>query len=805
MNRFGSKTWTSVLQLVGLISMFCWSTALVAGQANTDDSVQWKANWIWDETGGPDNAWVAMRKVVQVDQVPDKVIANVSVDSKYWMWINGELVVFEGGVCRGPSPAKQWDRVRDMWEQPPETKPSNTWYEEVDITDYLKPGKNAIAVLAWYWGRETHKGTHVDSGQGGFLFQADLGDNLLVSDDSWKAKRHPAYSLDSGDVGKNIVQYHVDFDARKDLSDWISPQYQDENWDHAIEFGVPPIAPWYRLEKNYVPRLVDHGLQYYTNYPESAFPMVSTGAPIRCDLPRNQQITPYLEIETESGNRIEISTDDRHNVIKGFYTTKKGQQSFESLSWMNGHQVIYDIPAGVKVLSLKYRWMSVGRMAGSFRCNDPFYQRIWSMGQNTLFVCARDNFMDCPDRERACWIGDVADQSSYLFYCMDESGRQLLKKAIRTTMAYSHEGVYAALGPLRLRELPSQSLQFVDQGVWQYFINTGDTDTLEYAYPYLRDYLKLWDMEKNGLPKYRGRGSGMDLWDWYDWGEKGTQDAAALQPAMYYMAIKAALRIAEELGRSDDIGWFQDRIDSISNAYDNAFWTGKFYSSDPGKLQDDRANAMVVLAGLASKDKFDAIANNVLIKNYYCSPHFEWMVEEALCKMGLHDAALKRMKDRYKSQVARRSVSTLYEMFPNGGTYNHAWNAPNTILSKYIAGVRPTDPGWSRYEVVPNLAHLNTIQTVVPSVRGDIKIDIEQSESAFKLSVTSPANTVATVGIPVPKNGLATVTANGKIVWADSDLDAKINGLTFAGAHEGYLFFSVDSGQWNFQAKPKPR
>jgi hypothetical protein len=89
--------------------------------------------------------------------------------------------------------------------------------------------------------------------------------------------------------------------------------------------------------------------------------------------------------------------------------------------------------------------------------------------------------MDCPDRERACWIGDVADQTSYLFYCMDDAGRQLLKKAIRTTMAYSHEGVYAALGPLRLRELPSQSLQFVDQCVWEYYLNTGDIDTLRYA------------------------------------------------------------------------------------------------------------------------------------------------------------------------------------------------------------------------------------------------------------------------------------------------------------------------------------
>lgn len=124
---------------------------------------------------------------------------------------------------------------------------------------------------------------------------------------------------------------------------------------------------------------------------------------------------------------------------------------------MNGHSVIYHIPAGVKVLGLKYRWQTVGRMAGSFTCDDPFYQRPWDMGRNTLFVCARDNFMDCPDRERALWIGDVADQASYLFYLMDESGRALLRQSIHTTMAFSDKGVFGCLGPLRIREFPAKA------------------------------------------------------------------------------------------------------------------------------------------------------------------------------------------------------------------------------------------------------------------------------------------------------------------------------------------------------------
>lgn len=770
------------------------------GEEPDVDPISWNAHWIWNQAGGPDNAWVAMRKTVDIDDVPAQVLANISADSKYWLWINGELAVFEGSVCRGPSPYKKWNRVRSIWEQPPEAKPSNTWYEEIDITEFLKPGENTFAVLAWYWGRETHKGTHIDSGQGGFIFQADLGNRWLVSDNSWKAKLHPAYKLDSGDVGKNLVQYHVDFDARNDLGDWTSAEFSDDDWDAAIEFGVPPIAPWYELEKSYVPRLINHGLHSYENFPDTKFPIISTGEPIQCILPMNQQVTPYLEIETEAGKRIEISTDDRHNKIETYYTSKDGRQSFEGFSWFNGHQVIYQIPAGVKVLSLKYRWMSVGSMAGSFQCDDPFYERIWEMGRNTLFVCARDNFMDCPDRERACWIGDVSDQASYLFYCMDDPGRQLLKKAIRTTMLYSHEGVYAALGPLRLRELPSQSLQFAGQGVWQYYMNTGDVETLEFAYPYVRDYLALWKMEANGLPKYRGRGAGRDLWDWYDWGEKNTEDKVALQPAMYSMALQSGRKMANELGRSDDIKWFDQRIDSIQNAYDKVFWKGKFYSSNAKVLQDDRANCMAVISGLASADKYDAIAENVLTKNYFCSPHFEWMVEDALCQMGMPDAALKRMKDRYQSQVDREHISTLYEMFPNGGTYNHAWNAPNAILSKHIAGIRPTQPGWVEYEVIPDLVHLTSIETVVPSVQGDISVGINTSDSRFELKLDSPDATVATVGVPKSDGGIASVTINDKAVWKDSAFVDGIAGVEFSGQDDRYLFFRLQPGQWHLVA-----
>jgi hypothetical protein len=149
-------------------------------------------------------------------------LAKIAVDSKYWLWINGELVVSEGGAARGPSQAKAWERVPEIWKQPAASKPTDTWYDEVDIHPYLKKGENTISLLVWYWGRETHKGAHIDSGKGGLLFQADLGGTRVVSDSSWKAKQHPAYALDSGDNGEMVVAFNVKYDARDDMGDWSS-------------------------------------------------------------------------------------------------------------------------------------------------------------------------------------------------------------------------------------------------------------------------------------------------------------------------------------------------------------------------------------------------------------------------------------------------------------------------------------------------------------------------------------------------------------------------------------------------------
>ena len=755
------------------------------------------AQWIWQQEDGPANTWMSFRKTVTLDDVPEQVEALIAVDSKFWLWINGEMVLFEGGLSRGPSQAGDWNRKQKI-------TPTNSWYDTINIQPYLKKGKNTIAVLVWYWGRETHKGTHIDSGKGGLLFSANIGEKQLVSNATWKAIPHPGYNNSIAPASKAIVQYSVQYDAQKSIGDWSKKAwylegYDDTSWPAAVEKGKLGIAPWYHVEKNIVPHLINHGLQNYKNRKALQFPFVSDGKMIKAKLPFNKQITPYLEVEAKAGDTIFITTDNRLNRINATYITKEGKQSFESFSWMNGHEVRYTIPKGVKVNALKYRWMSVGQMVGKFEVDDPFYQRLWNMGNNTLFVCARDNFMDCPDRERALWIGDVADQVGYLFYAMDNAGRQLLKKAILQTTAFSENDVIGALGPLRVRELVAQSLQFIAQAIWPYYLNTGDKETLQKAYPFVYNYMALFPMQENGLPEYRKRKS-PDTWDWVDWGVKNTTDKQPIQMAFYYFALKEAKKMAQVLGKVDHVKWYTNRMEKMKPAFNKAYWKNGYYSTNPEKLKDDRANAIAIVSGIANPTYYNQIVDNVLIPNRFSSPHFEWLAEEAMCIAGRHKASLERMKEQYKSQVDKKWMSTLYEKFPKGGSYNHAWNAPNTILSKHIAGVRPTKVAWSEFEIIPELVHFKKVKKTIPTVKGNIDLVINNTNLEYQLNLNAPKETEAIIGIPKKGKTIKKIYLNGNSIWSKGRIKKKAAGVTFVSKNANYLKFKVSSGVKNIKA-----
>ncbi len=712
---------------------------------STDEKSDWKAKWIWDKDNLTEkNVWMCFNKSVTLDEVPEKLIAHISADSKYWLYINGETATFEGSVKRGPDK-------------------NSGYYDSVDIAPFLKEGENSISALVWYWDSETSY-SYCGSGQGGFLFEAINEDIAIISDKSWKAKRNSAY-VDSELYPPNyrLPEYSIYFDAREEMSNWLSEDYDVSSWEDATEYADGGEGAYGKLYPRGIPFLKDYGLKDYINSKDYENYTVKGlfSKKITVDIPYNAQLTPYLKVIAPEGKKIRITTENTLiGAVSTTYITKEGEQEFEALGWFNGEHITYKIPKGVTVVSLKYRETGYdSSFSGDYRCDDEFMNSLWQKSLRTLYVTMRDNFMDCPDRERAQWWGDVTSEMIMTMYSMDSNSYLLYQKGVEAMLSHVDETkVLQTVVPIEgdYFELPVQQLAGI-VGFLTYYEYTGDSAFLEKVYDASLDYLKLWEMGENNLVVHRS-GS----WDWPDWGDKA--DMTAIENAWVYYALSAVEEMAELLGKDEDFSFITERKNAISKGY-QTLWTEEGFKSEDVKKPDDRANALAILSGLAEKEQYDTILN-VLTTTKNASPYMEYYVLEALCKMGEYEAARDRIKDRYEGMV-NKNYSTLWEFWDSWkGTMNHAWSGgPLVIMSKHFAGIAPLKAGYEKVKIDPQYTLSDSLSCTVPSVKGLITLSYEKTADNYVVDLTLPEDMKADLNVP----DNAVVSINSEIYYQNGE------------------------------------
>ena len=724
---------------------------------STVEKTDWNAKWIWDKENLTEkNVWMCFNIKVNLERTPEKLIADISADSKYWLYINGETVVYEGSVKRGPAK-------------------NSGYYDSIDIAPFLKEGENSICALVWFWDNDTSY-SYSSSGQGGFLFEA-IGEGVnIISDKSWKVKRNPAY-IDSSLYPPNyrLPEYSVYFDAREDMGDWTNVAYDVSSWENATEYAIGGEGAYGKLFPRGIHFLKDYGLEDYenSNVYENYTVNALFGEKITVDIPYNAQITPYLKIIAPKGKKIRITTENTLiGAVSTTYITKEGEQEFEALGWFNGEHITYKVPKGVKVVSLKYRETGYdSSFCGDFKCDDEFLNSLWQKSLRTLYVTMRDNFMDCPDRERAQWWGDVTSEMIMTMYSMDSNSYLLYQKGVEAMLSHVDDTkVLQTVVPISgdYFELPVQQLAGI-VGFLTYYEYTGDKAFLGKVYDASIDYLKLWEIGENNLIVHR-EGS----WDWPDWGNKA--DMTAIENAWVYYALSSAEEMAGILGKDEDISFITERKNAIAKGY-KTLWTEEGYKSDDVKKCDDRANALAVLSGLAEKEQYGTIIN-VLTTTKNSSPYMEYYVLEALCTMGEYGVAKDRIKDRYEGMMSE-DYSTLWEFWDSWrGTKNHAWSGgPLVIMSKHFAGITPLAAGYEKVKIDPQYTLSDHLNCTVPGVKGLITLNYEKIDGDYIIDLTIPQGMKAVLNIP--ENAVVNINSepfyqNGEYVNGDKKDDVEI-------------------------------
>ena len=698
----------------------------IEGYKKTD----WTANWIWTESCAEDS-YVAFRKTFTLEQAVPTATAFISAADKYVLWVNGELVVLDGSLKRGPTGY-------------------DSYYDTVGLTN-LKQGENTIALLVAFNGR-SGDGSIVpvlvdeegdEYTQAGLIFELDAGGTTICSDSSWKAARHTGYKnrVTAGadypgySQSSMLAERNVYFDARDDLGDFMAEGYNDSEWEDATPVSKAGDLPFGDLYSAMIQPIRFQDIVDFSNSADYVGTPLTQDTTLVLDLPGNIQFTPYFELEAPAGKKLTFYTDtytDKQELpnFKDTYVTAEGTQRYENYPWRSGSKLIIEAEAGVTFTRLGYRASGFnGEQVGSFTSSDPGLDQLWQESLNTLAICMRDTYMDCPERERGPYMGDASNEIDAALYSYDQGGLDLTKKAILACVAWTGaDGAIPSRAPsVKPQEIPNQSLIFMTS-VYHYWLHSGDRETAEAYCNAFLNYLRLVEME-NGLPVYRD-GS----WTWDDWGDR--IDTQLLQTGIYYYALNVTKSLADDLGITEGTEFLAERMDSMRENWRAVYYTEEGFKSPDSKYVDDRANAMLALSGLAGEKDWPLITD-VIMSTYQASPFIEKYVLEALCVMGRIDLALQRMRDRY-APMLKDEYDTLWETFDGEtGTVNHGWTAaPLYILSKYAAGIRPTQAGFEAYEIAPG-NELDSFHCTVWTPKGEITAELETAAAEKTLTVTA--------------------------------------------------------------------
>lgn len=216
----------------------------------------WKAKWIWlpHSTREDKNVFMQARQTFELSEMPDTAVVYITADSHFKLWVNGQF------VRRGPA----------------RCNPHHQSYDIIDLSEYLSPGKNTIAVLVHYHGVMR---SYYSEPYPGLLVQVELGTGsakrYVVSDRDWRVRRDYARDTRNEWVNRvNANNFSSCTDFRRAVVDWQLVSFDDQHWSRAVYQTGPatwppkspdyePYAvqkPWYSLVARDLPALKERNL-----------------------------------------------------------------------------------------------------------------------------------------------------------------------------------------------------------------------------------------------------------------------------------------------------------------------------------------------------------------------------------------------------------------------------------------------------------------------------------------------------------------------------------------------------------------
>lgn len=405
--------------------------------------------------------------------------------------------------------------------------------------------------------------------------------------------------------------------------------------------------------------------------------------------------------------------------------------------------------------------------AGVFTCGSGLVNAIQAAIVQTERSNMHSLLTDCPQRdERMGWLNDATVRFEETPYNFD-IGR-LFPKVIRDILdTQEADGSITCTAPRIYGERPADPVcsSFLVAGL-QALLHTGNLDILRQAY----DGFVRWEECLEGLAD----GYILRYSHYGDWAgpvyacEGGDTDIDAVRSLetpgellstgyFYYNAVLLA-DFAGRLQRPQDAARFSALAASIREAMLALWWDGKSGRMATGS---QGCQSFVLWLGILPEEGRALAAHRLhedLVRRDYrittgnlCTRY----LMDALTENGYVDDAWRLItREEYPSigYMLQQEATTIWERFelkktPGMNSHNHPmYGAVGYWFYAYIAGVRPTAPGFAEADIRPFFPEaLQSASAVLDTVRGELSVRWVKRYRAVWLYVTVPFGVRATV------------------------------------------------------------
>jgi len=701
-------------------------------------------------------------------------------------------------------------------------------YQVYDVTPLLKTGGNAIATMlgeGWYRGTLGWGDNWAIYGKKlGLLCQlqitySDGAKEVIVSDKSWKA-------TNDGPIRMNDIYNGETYDARKELTGWDNPSYNDSKWKNV---QVANYSNDNLLTAVSVPVQKIQELKPVKIWKTPKGELVA-------DMGQNMVGWIRLKVNGPAGTTVTIRHAEVLDKEGNFYTENLRAAKVELIYTLKGGgDEIYE----PRFTFMGFRYVQVDGfpgeltpdnltgvvvhsnmpVTGSFESSNALLNQLQhniQWGQKGNFV---DVPTDCPQRdERLGWTGDAQAFCRTAAFNMDVSA--FFSKWLRDVAADQKGGAVPFVIPDVLnRSNPDHvgtSAGWGDVAViapWTMYQVFGDKRLLETQYPSMKAWVEYIRNKAGDSCIWKG-GSVFGDWLFYHppiedhTAADGFTDHDFIATAFFAYSTKLLSMAAKELGKADEEANYNNLFAKIKEAFNHEYVTAA------GRVGTGSQTSYVLALhiGLLSDDlkprAAQFLASDVMNRDNHLSTGF--LGTPYLCHVlsdnGFTSLAYKLLlQQSYPSWLypVKMGATTIWERwdgekpdstFEDAGmnSFNHyAYGAIGDWMYRVVAGIEIGKPGYKQILIQPSFSDsLSYAKASFESSYGLIASGWERKDGKMIVSIRIPANTTALVTLP--GTDASKVSESGKPISGNVDF------ANVRSANEN-VQMQVGSGQYVFE------